>query len=212
MEFFAKHDRLSPEQQLNESTRLRNKYPDRLPILVDRNRVSDPLLDKNKYLVPTNLTAAQLQNVIRKRFKENLQPEEAMFYFVNNTVVSGSQTVSQLFQEHARNGFLRVIYSKEATFGADQFSSTPFPGCKAACNSIDVCNKLTNSTSADDTKTCESACLNAYGQNKPILDYYLFWGSTTPQSVGMCEGIESTARVFATFSNGGTPISKCTNP
>ena len=63
--------------------RIREKYPDRIPVIVEKAGRSDiPDIDKKKYLVPGDLTAGQFVYVIRKRIK--LSPEKAIFIFVNN--------------------------------------------------------------------------------------------------------------------------------
>ena len=73
----------SPEKRQAEALRIREKYPDRIPVIVEKAGRSDiPDIDKKKYLVPGDLTAGQFVYVIRKRIK--LSPEKAIFIFVNN--------------------------------------------------------------------------------------------------------------------------------
>ncbi|KAI7757020.1 hypothetical protein M8C21_004042 [Ambrosia artemisiifolia] len=72
-----------PEKRRAESTCIRHKYPDRLPVIVERaerSHIAD--IDKNKYLVPADLTVGQFVYVVRKRIK--LSPEKAIFVFANN--------------------------------------------------------------------------------------------------------------------------------
>ena len=48
------------EKRKNESSRIRDKYPDRIPVIVERANKSDmPEIDKKKYLVPGDLTVGQ---------------------------------------------------------------------------------------------------------------------------------------------------------
>jgi GABA(A) receptor-associated protein len=57
------------EQRCNESKRIREKYADRIPIIVEvAKRSSLPPLDKCKYLVPQDLTVGQFVYVIRKSY------------------------------------------------------------------------------------------------------------------------------------------------
>lgn len=108
-------------ERITESTRVRLKYPDRLPIICEKietykNFMTFPELDKIKYLVPTNLTVGQFIFVIRKRMK--LQPEQSIFLFVNNVIPASSALMSNLYnQYHDDDGFLYVKYSKENVFG-----------------------------------------------------------------------------------------------
>ena len=60
----------SVEKRLSESSRIRSKYPERVPVIIEKDFNSDIIdLDKNKYLVPDELTIGQLVYFIRKRIK-----------------------------------------------------------------------------------------------------------------------------------------------
>jgi GABA(A) receptor-associated protein len=75
-----------------------------------------PDIDKKKYLVPNDLTVGQFVYVVRKRIK--LEPEKAIFIFVNNSLPSTASLMSQIYDEHKdEDGFLYVTYSGENTFG-----------------------------------------------------------------------------------------------
>tara|TARA_B110001454_G_C12721664_1_gene434971 strand:- start:4382 stop:4831 length:450 start_codon:yes stop_codon:yes gene_type:complete len=105
------------KKRKSESLRIKNKYPTRIPIICEKNIHSDvPDLDKNKYLVPPDLTVGQFLYVIRKRIK--LTPEKSIFLFVDNSIPASSQIISQLYKDHKNeDGFLYIIYSGENTFG-----------------------------------------------------------------------------------------------
>jgi GABA(A) receptor-associated protein len=51
-------DSTTLEKRLAESQRIRAKYPDRIPVIVERaaNRTAVPQIDKNKFLVPSDLS------------------------------------------------------------------------------------------------------------------------------------------------------------
>jgi GABA(A) receptor-associated protein len=54
--------------------------------------------------------------IIKKRLK--LQPDEAIFLFVNNKMMSISQTIMNIYYyEKDPDGFLYIKYSKESIFG-----------------------------------------------------------------------------------------------
>ena len=105
------------EKRKSESSRIKLKYPNRIPIICEKNIHCDaPNIDKNKYLVPSDLTTGQFLYVIRKRIK--LEPEKALFLFINNTLPGTSHLISSLYKNHKDDdGFLYVIYSSENTFG-----------------------------------------------------------------------------------------------
>ncbi|KAF8031435.1 hypothetical protein BT93_D0597 [Corymbia citriodora subsp. variegata] len=100
-----------------ESARIREKYPDRIPVIVERAERSDvPDIDKKKYLVPADLTAGQFVYVVRKRIK--LSAEKAIFVFVKNTLPPTAALMSAIYEENKdEDGFLYMTYSGENTFG-----------------------------------------------------------------------------------------------
>jgi GABA(A) receptor-associated protein len=106
------------EKRKEESTRILEKYPDRIPIIVEKGHKGNkiPEIDKNKYLVPSDLTVGQFVYVIRKRIK--VTADEAIFIFCNGTLPPTSQLVSHLYQEKKdEDGFLYIHYQGETTFG-----------------------------------------------------------------------------------------------
>ena len=109
---------LDADKRAGESARIRGKYGDRVPVIVERAEKSDiPTLDKKKYLVPADLTVGQFVYVIRKRIK--LSAEKAIFIFVNNVLPPTAALMSAIYEEHKdEDGFLYVTYSGENTFGA----------------------------------------------------------------------------------------------
>jgi GABA(A) receptor-associated protein len=102
-----------------EADRIMNKYPDRIPVMVTRNKLSHntPEIDKHKYLVPSDLSMGQLMFVIRKKL--NFKPEKALFLFVDGAVVCNSEMVGIVYyrSHDAEDGFLHVVYSCENVFG-----------------------------------------------------------------------------------------------
>ena len=110
-------DNFSEENRIRESQRLLKKYPERTPVIVERSSNSTlPLLDENKFLVPTGMTIGQLMYVIRKRIK--LEPEIAIFFFVANTLPPISELTNVCHKrEKDLDGFLYIEYSGESTFG-----------------------------------------------------------------------------------------------
>ncbi|XP_072956584.1 autophagy-related protein 8f-like [Typha angustifolia] len=73
------------EKRKADSAKIKNKYPDRVPVIVEKADRSDvPSIDKRKYLVPSNLTLGQFVYVIRKRI--NLTADKAIFMFVDNVL------------------------------------------------------------------------------------------------------------------------------
>lgn len=58
--FFLCCEKTSPEKRKLEAERIRSKYPERVPVICERDARSDiPDIDKKKYLVPADLTVSQ---------------------------------------------------------------------------------------------------------------------------------------------------------
>ncbi|XP_031299969.2 gamma-aminobutyric acid receptor-associated protein-like 1 [Camelus dromedarius] len=108
------------EYRKKEGEKIRKKYPDRVPVIVEKApKARVPDLDKRKYLVPSDLTVGQFYFLIRKRI--HLRPEDALFFFVNNTIPPTSATMGQLYEDnHEEDYFLYVAYSDESVYGKEQ--------------------------------------------------------------------------------------------
>ena len=108
----------SLEKRNKESENILKKYPNRIPVIVEKsNRCKDINdIDKSKFLVPNDLTMNQFIYVIRKRLK--LSAEKALFIFINNKIVANSKTLNEIYQEEKdEDNFLYMNYANENTFG-----------------------------------------------------------------------------------------------
>ena len=113
-EFKKKHEY---NKRLIESTNIKQKYKDRIPIIVEKYKDSRlPNIDKCKYLVPEDMSLGQFIYVIRKRIK--LDADQALFVTVNGVLGGSSTTISELYDSYKDDdGFLYVVYTSENTFG-----------------------------------------------------------------------------------------------
>ena len=103
----------------NEADRVRTKYPNRIPVIVERaeNCREVEIIDKKKYLVPTDLTMGQFIYVIRKRLK-TITAEKALFIFVGNIMPPTGENMAVIYEKNKdEDGFLYITYSGENTFG-----------------------------------------------------------------------------------------------
>ena len=109
--------RYSFEQRLNESTMIRRKYPNRIPVICKRSESSHlKMIDKKKYLVPNDLTCGQFMYVIRTRLK--LPPEQGIFLFVDGIIPSSNTSMKTLDYNYSKqDGFLYMTYTGENAFG-----------------------------------------------------------------------------------------------
>lgn len=106
------------KENLNVS-RLLEKYPDKVPIILSRgNGTNVPDLPKKKYLVPKDLTVAQFIYTIRKQVK--LDPSQAIYlFFGKNNLPSASLTIGHVYELYrdTNDGALYGTYTSECTFG-----------------------------------------------------------------------------------------------
>jgi GABA(A) receptor-associated protein len=142
MNWQYKHEH-SLEQRRFESERIRRRYPDRIPVIVQPLSSSSPSssilstslfrsfssssscneitltrLENEKFLVPSELSFGQFAYNIRRRLR--LRAEHALFFYIG---VYGKQpilssTMEMLYHENKdTDGFLYVCYADEKVFG-----------------------------------------------------------------------------------------------
>ena len=109
------------ETRRKESSRIIQKYPERIPVIVERSSSAEKTMkeiDRKKYLVPASLNWGEFLAIVRNRLK--LESSQSIFMFVGNDVlVSTGTLVGQIYEEHKDkdDGFLYAQYASENTFG-----------------------------------------------------------------------------------------------
>lgn len=95
------------------------RYPGRVPVVMVRHESCKPglRLDRDRYIVPADLTFGQFAYILRKRL--TLCSTEALFFFTSSKCLVGpSETVGVLHERHRNEGgYLVVIYTSENCFG-----------------------------------------------------------------------------------------------
>ena len=89
------------ERRNKESSSILGKYPERVPVIIERSENSKhlTLIDKNKFLVPKELKMSQLLWVIRKRM--NIRREQAVFLSSESgTLFSGTEYVLTVYENN----------------------------------------------------------------------------------------------------------------
>jgi GABA(A) receptor-associated protein len=105
------------EKRFLEAGRILKLYPDRVPIVCEKNKKQElPTINKKKYLVPHEITISQFIHVIRKRL--SLRPELSILVSIEGFVPASTMTIGELYNEHKHpDGFLYIEYFQENTFG-----------------------------------------------------------------------------------------------
>jgi len=110
---------LTLEKRLSEFNRIVGKYPDRIPIIIEKSKINSnniPDLDKHKFLVPSDISLCQFLYVLRRRIK--LKSKVAIFLFINDKLISTSSLIGDIYNQNKHiDNFLYMKYAGENTFG-----------------------------------------------------------------------------------------------
>lgn len=93
-----------------EAGKLREKYPNRIPVVV--NTTGDLVINRSKYLVPDDLTLGEFTIVLRKRI--NIKACEAIYMFINGKIYPSNMHLKTICGE---NNCISISVAKESTFG-----------------------------------------------------------------------------------------------
>lgn len=102
------------EERIQISDKILLKYKNRVPIIVDtKNNI---FLDKNKYIVPNDLTIAQFMYILKKRIF--IHYNQSVFLICNNTLITNTELTKNVYNKNKDyDGFLYIIIALENTFG-----------------------------------------------------------------------------------------------
>ncbi len=107
------------QQRQEESSQIAVKYPDRVPVIVEKSPQDHTTnqIDRKKFLVPKELSLHGFIAVLRRRIE--LDETKAMYLFFNEkTMPAGSMSLGEIAAKHSdADGFLYCIYAGETTFG-----------------------------------------------------------------------------------------------
>ncbi|XP_026332290.1 uncharacterized protein LOC113239474 [Hyposmocoma kahamanoa] len=130
IQYFLKHDvnhnlkefieeKKSFNSRKQEVMAIRSKYPNKIPLKVERyhREKTLPQLEKNKFLVPDYITMSQFLVIIRNRIK--LSPTQSLFLIINNTsILSLTLTMAEAYEHFSDlDGFLYITYASQDSFG-----------------------------------------------------------------------------------------------
>ncbi|KAM6953548.1 microtubule-associated protein 1 light chain 3 gamma [Aplochiton taeniatus] len=118
-------DLMTFKQRKNLATRqdevcsIRSKFPNKLPVIVERyiREKTLPLLDKTKFLVPFELSLGQFLCLLRSKI--DLGPTQSLFLLVSEKSMSCmSSSMGEVYSRHRdTDGFLYITYASQEMFG-----------------------------------------------------------------------------------------------
>ncbi|XP_060616913.2 microtubule-associated proteins 1A/1B light chain 3C-like [Anolis sagrei] len=105
--------------RIREATDIRAKYPNKIPVIVERyqKEKSLPKLDRTKFLVSEDISISQFIFTLRNRM--SLTSTQAFYLLVNNNCLPcQSMTVAEVYRDNKdEDGFLYVTYASQEMFG-----------------------------------------------------------------------------------------------
>jgi len=112
------------EERLYYSNKLLSRYPDRIPIIIEKDK--DVILENYKYLLPKNINIGEFMSIIRT--KMNIANKQAIFTFVKNCnndfekenyiLVPMSESIENIYNMYKnKDKFLYIKFGIENTFG-----------------------------------------------------------------------------------------------
>jgi len=118
------------EKRSDAIKRLKEKYPDRIPLIItDENKKNKPL----KLLVPSDLTIMNILVIIRRRTHLNQKESIYLFAYKNKNknkndnkikepiLCNSSQTILSIYNNHKDDDdMLYMVYYKDNVFGQNK--------------------------------------------------------------------------------------------
>jgi GABA(A) receptor-associated protein len=124
---------MSFEMRAEEARRILSKYPNRVPVIIERAPRSDlPEIDKKKFLVPGTMLCGEFRYIIHKHITQSaaaqnsyghqqaLTADQTIYLFVKNSSPKTGALMSEIYETlKDEDGFLYMTYAAENTLGCD---------------------------------------------------------------------------------------------
>jgi GABA(A) receptor-associated protein len=112
-------DTLEKRKMLSKA--LFEKFPDRLPVIIEKSKTEKitSTINKSKFLVSQDTTVSEFMCILRKRM--SVDENSSIYIFTNNknkVLLSGSLSMGTIYNQHKdEDGFLYLEYCYENVFG-----------------------------------------------------------------------------------------------
>jgi GABA(A) receptor-associated protein len=118
MEFYESFYSVPEFQRYANSVKIKNKYRNKIPIIIDRFSKTDPEIKMHKYLLDNQLLFSDLMTLLRKSLSISPYQSLFLFHYKSNTVINMGENINSIYDKYKdRDGFLYIVYSLENTFG-----------------------------------------------------------------------------------------------
>ena len=112
------HFAKSVEERKGEVENIKQKYPDKIFIYLEKNKNCKNIdeIDKHKYLCPKDMFFNQFIYIVRKRLK--ITDKQSIIFFINNSIPNPNTSMQELYEKNKNiDDFLYIKYSGENFFG-----------------------------------------------------------------------------------------------
>lgn len=117
----------SSAEMLAEAKKIRDKYPDRVPIICERSPYCTglPEISKKKFIVAGTMLCGEFKYMIHKLIVQatpggegSMKADQTIYIFCNGMAPKASTPMSELYDKmHGGDGFLYITYGAENTLG-----------------------------------------------------------------------------------------------
>lgn len=119
MEFDYRKEKPDPKVRKADCQKLIEKYPDKIPILFQRDpKCKAKKMIKTKYLVLKKTTVNHFLLLLRTKLE--LKSSESFFLLVDGKYsITGNETLEEIYNKYKdkEDGFLYLVYSTEEVWG-----------------------------------------------------------------------------------------------
>mmetsp|Transcript_24833 Transcript_24833/g.45569 ORF Transcript_24833/g.45569 Transcript_24833/m.45569 type:complete len:150 (-) Transcript_24833:125-574(-) len=114
------------EKRVAEANRIREKHPDRVPVICERApRTHLMEIEKKKFLVPGTMLCGEFKYIVHKHINQvtmeqgnGLRADQTIYLFCGNKTPKTGATMAEIYENYrADDGFLYIKYSAENTLG-----------------------------------------------------------------------------------------------
>lgn len=102
-----------------DAERVLLKYPEYIPVIIDKSEEISKIITKQKFLVPKNISCAHLLNTIRNMSNNKINSSQALFLFCNNILAMPHDSIDYLYDKYKDkdDNYLYLYVCYENTFG-----------------------------------------------------------------------------------------------
>mmetsp|Transcript_27036 Transcript_27036/g.62477 ORF Transcript_27036/g.62477 Transcript_27036/m.62477 type:complete len:125 (+) Transcript_27036:95-469(+) len=118
-------DAVEMEKRRVEGIRLKSKFPERVPVIVEQAthfwaRSSLPDLERKRWLVPQGMMVHELNCAISRLLFEDAPPtaKRTIYLLAGRTALKTATTLGEVYEKHKNeDGFLYIQYRSEGLLG-----------------------------------------------------------------------------------------------